>query len=79
VYVFCVGVASPTSKGKCPLSLEKAHEKFNISVDEFDVVAQELVNALADYKVGEDDSKAVLSAFKAHMREVSLHEAPAGC
>jgi hemoglobin len=60
-----------TMSGKCPLSLEKPHERFRISPIEFDAVAQELKKSLQKYSVPEREMNEVLQAFGAHKNEVN--------
>lgn len=60
-----------TKKGKCPLSLEKAHEELNISSSEFNEVANELKKSLEYFKVPEEEKKEVLFAFMQHKKEIS--------
>jgi len=61
---------TPTVSGKCPFSLENAHNKFRISPQEFDAVAEELSKALAHFKVPAKEKQEVLNAFAAHKSEV---------
>ena len=61
----------PTKPGKCPLSLENAHERLKISPDEFAAVAGELSKSLDRYGVPELEKQEVLNAFAAHAGEVS--------
>lgn len=63
---------SPTRPGKCPFSLESAHKDLQISPDEFDAVAAELVHSLGYFKVPEKESGEVLAAFAAHKAEVTM-------
>lgn len=60
-----------TVAGKCPLSLENAHKKFQISPTEFDAVAEELAKTLDSFSVPEKEKKEVLGAFAAHKPEVN--------
>lgn len=60
----------PTVPGRCPLSLEKAHEKLQISPAEFDEVAKELKLALEHFNVPAKETAEVLAAFAAHKGEV---------
>jgi hemoglobin len=62
---------SPTVKGKCPFSLENAHQKLQISPYEFDAVAGELADSLDHFKVPLKEKNEVLSAFAAHKNEVN--------
>jgi len=59
----------PGTRG--PLSLDAAHCKFHITPEEFDVVAEELANALDYYHVPPREKKEVLQAFAAHKSEVT--------
>jgi hemoglobin len=60
-----------TVPGHCPLSLEVAHKKFQISPKEFDEVAKELANSLDHFKIPEREKNEVLSAFSGHKTEVN--------
>lgn len=62
---------SPTKPGRCPLSLENAHQEFVISPDEFDAVAQELAATLAHFAVPERETAEVLAAFASHKPDVN--------
>lgn len=64
-------VYSPTKPGKCPFSLENAHNEFQISPEEFDAVAIELTHSLEHFKVPEKEKQEVLAAFAAHKAEVT--------
>lgn len=59
-----------TVPGKTELGLEKAHERFHISSEEFDEVAAELGRTLDFYKVPKQEKEEVLAAFAAHKHEV---------
>jgi len=63
-------VYTPTKPGKTKVGLEKAHQKFHISSQEFDEVAAELGRTLDFYKVPKTEKGEVLAAFAAHKREV---------
>ncbi len=63
-------VYSPTKPGKTKLGLEKAHQKFHISSQEFNEVAAELGRSLDFYKVPKAEKGEVLAAFAAHKHEV---------
>lgn len=65
-------VYTPTVPGKCPFSLENAHEKFHISPAEFDEVARELDLAMQFYKVPERERSEVLAAFADHKPEIAI-------
>ena len=62
---------SPTVPGKCPFSFENAHNKFNISPQEFDEVARILSASLDHFAVPQKEKNEVLSAFAAHKSEVN--------
>ncbi len=62
---------SPTVSGKCPFSLENAHQKFKISPEEFDAVAKELAKSLDHFSVPVKEKNEVLSAFASHKPEVN--------
>ena len=59
-----------TKPGKTKLGLEKAHQKFHISSQEFDEVAAELARSLDFYKVPKAEKGEVLAAFAKHKHEV---------
>lgn len=61
---------SPTRPGKCPFSLENAHNALQISSEEFDATAVELSKSLDHFNVPAEEKKMVLSAFAAHKNEV---------
>lgn len=69
---------TPVRAGKCPFSLEKAHDGLHISSAEFDAVAGELSATLDEFKVPEAEKAEVLAAFAAHKSEV-LGQEPAKC
>jgi hemoglobin len=60
-----------TMIGKCPMSLEHAHERFHITPEEFDEVAAELSRSLDHFKVPTKEKQEVLNAFAAHKGEVN--------
>ena len=60
-----------TKPGKTKLGLEKAHQKFHISSQEFDEVAAELGRTLVAFKVPEAEQGEVMAAFAAHKGEVT--------
>lgn len=60
----------PTVAGIEHMNLEKAHDKFHISPDEFDQVAKLLKQSMQHYKVPEREMGEVLAAFAAHKNEV---------
>lgn len=64
-------VYSPTKPGKCPFSLEKAHDTLKISPAEFDAVAGELKKSLDFFKVPQKEQNEVLQVFSAHKSEVT--------
>lgn len=64
-------VYSPTVPGKCPFSLENAHDKLRISPEEFDAVAIELTKSLNHFNVPMVESHEVLQAFAAHKSEIN--------
>ena len=63
-------VYTATKPGKTKLGLEKAHQKFHISSQEFDEVAAELGRSLDFYKVPKAEKGEVMAAFAAHKHEV---------
>ena len=72
----CLRVISPSGKaGKCPFSLEVAHNDLHITADEFAAVADQLSKTLDYFKVPEPEKKEVLSAFAAHQSDVVNHMA----
>src|SRR6185503_1247737 len=70
---------SATVPGKCPFSLENAHRKFHISSDEFDEVAQILVQSLKSANVPDKEINEVVDAFMAHKKEVVDSVSPSVC
>jgi hemoglobin len=60
-----------TKEGSTPLGLEEAHRELKISPAEFDEVAAELGRTLDFFKVPEQETEEVLSAFAAHKDEVT--------
>lgn len=62
---------SPSVAGKCPMSLENAHKKFQISPEEFDEVAKVLSSSLDHFSVPQKEKNEVLSAFASHKTEVN--------
>lgn len=62
---------SPTRPGKCPFSLEKAHDSLKISPVEFDAVAAELSKSLDHFGVPLREKNEVLGAFAAHKDDVT--------
>lgn len=60
-----------TMHGGTRLGLERAHERFHISPEEFDQVAGELKGTLEDFGVPEQERGEVLAAFAAHKGEVT--------
>jgi hemoglobin len=60
-----------TKEGSTPLGLEEAHRELKISPAEFDEVAAELGRTLDFFKVPEQETEEVLSAFAAHKAEVT--------
>jgi hemoglobin len=58
-------------KAALPLGLEEAHRELKISPAEFDEVASELGRTLEAFKVPEQETEEVLSAFAAHKDEVT--------
>lgn len=61
----------PTKPGKCPFSLENAHQQFQISPEEFDAVAEELGFSLDEFQVPEKEKNEVLAVFLDHKPEVN--------
>ena len=61
----------PTIPGACHMSLENAHGKFQITPDEFDVVAKLLKESLEYYKVPQKEMKEVMDAFNSHKIDVT--------
>lgn len=59
-----------TVPGKTKLGLEKAHQTFQISSEEFNEVAAELGRTLDFFKVPKQEKGEVLAAFAAHKQEV---------
>ena len=62
---------TPTKPGSTTVGLEVAHRDLKISSKEFDEVAAELGRTLGVFKVSEQETKEVLSAFAAHKEEVT--------
>lgn len=62
---------TPSVPEKCPMSLEGAHAKFQISPEEFDAVAAELAKSLDHFKVPEKEKNEVLAIFASHKSEVN--------
>lgn len=60
-----------THPGHDHLALEKAHERFKISPEEFDAVANELAKSLDRFNVPSREKYEVLNAFAAHKSEVN--------
>ena len=60
-----------TKPGREQVSLEEAHRDLEISPEEFDAVAQELVRSLDFFEVPEQEKGEVLAAFAAHKNEVT--------
>lgn len=60
-----------TKPGACPLSLEEAHDKLEISPAEFNEVAKILAQTLDDFKVPKQEKQETLAAFSAHKLEVN--------
>lgn len=60
-----------TMRGGTRLGLERAHERFHISSEEFDEVAGELKGTLEDFGIPEQEKNEVLAAFAAHKDEVT--------
>lgn len=60
-----------TQKGRCPMSLEGAHARFQISPEEFDAVAAELQKSLAKFSVPLREQEEVLAVFGKHKNEVN--------
>ena len=63
----------PTVPESCPFNLKNAHSKFNITSDEFDAVAGELIKSLDFFKVPAQEKKEVLAVFSMHKRDVVDH------
>jgi hemoglobin len=59
-----------TVSGKCPLSLENAHRKFEISPEEFDEVVRVLSQSLNHFSIPQKEKNEVIAAFIAHKTEV---------
>lgn len=68
-----------TVPGKCPFSLENAHQKFHINSAEFDRVADLLVQSLESAGVDKQNINDVAAAFVAHKNEVTKAMAPSNC
>ncbi len=60
-----------TRPGRCPLGLENAHKKLQISPKEFDHVAAELARTLDHFRIADPERREVLAAFSAHKPEVN--------
>lgn len=60
----------PTRAGKCPFSLERAHDSLHISSAEFDEVARVLADTLDKFSVPTQEKSEVLAAFAAHKADV---------
>lgn len=61
-----------TVPGKCPLSLENAHKKFQISPKEFDEVTNELSLSLDEFTIPNNEKNEVLAAFLEHKPEIDI-------
>lgn len=65
--------------GKCPFSLEKIHKPFEITSEQFDVVALILKGTLQDFQVPSNLIDQVVGVFNAHKSEVVNQQPPTEC
>ena len=66
--------SSPDIKGRCPFSLEKVHQRLQISDAEFDIVAGILKKTMQEFPIAEADQDAVLDAFSKHKTDIVDHK-----